>query len=120
MQYTDKLRVNFKSKSLIANLKVFIGKDGDYWVGIIPSLNISSYSDNEKDLDEALRDALDIYVNDLFSLTESQFYEELNSLGFKQDSYFKKKFSKSYVDENGILQNFDNPESVKKENLNYA
>lgn len=120
MEIKDTLKLNFKKRQLFGNLTAFFGQDGDYWVGIVPSLNVSTYSDNEEDAKESLKDALDIFVKDLFALSESQFFEELNSMGFEQHQFFKKKYSKSYVDGHGILQNFDNPQSVKKEQLSYA
>lgn len=120
MEIKDTLKVNFKNRQLKGNLTAFFGKDGDFWVGIVPSLNVSTYSDNLEDAQEALKDAIDIFVNDLFALSESQFYEELKAMGFEQHQFFKKKYSNSYVDENGVLQNFDNPETVQKQQLSYA
>jgi hypothetical protein len=40
--------------------------------------------------------------------------EELKKLGWTKHKYFKKQYSSSFVDENGVLQNFDFPEQVKK------
>ena len=50
----------------------------------------------------------------LFSLKPEQRITELKKMGWHNDTLFRKQFSSAFVDENGVLQNFDFPTEVKK------
>lgn len=92
----------------------FTGKSGGHWVSIIPSLNVSGYGESEE---EALEDSeynLKVFFKDLYELSPLQRDIELKKMGWSQNKIFKKKYSSTYVDENGVLQNFDSPKQVKK------
>ncbi|TDE53651.1 hypothetical protein [Flavobacterium sp. GT3P67] len=108
----EKLVLN--AHTLKANLKCYTGQQGDFWVSIIPSLNVSGYGKTEKESIKDLNYNATLFCDDLFSVTETQRRGELNRLGWVLNKLFKKKYSKSYIDENGVLQNFDFPEKVKK------
>ncbi len=100
--------------TLKANLKCYTGQQGEFWVSIIPSLTISGYGKTEREAVSDLYYNITIFCNDFFSVTDEQRRGELNSLGWVLNKFFKKKYSKSFIDENGILQNFDFPEKVKR------
>jgi hypothetical protein len=101
-------------------LKCFTGEQGEFWVSIIPSLNVSGYGNNEEEAIEDLRFNFNVMCHDLFAINEIQRKAELNKLGWNINKFFKKRYSKAFVDENGILQNFDHPELVKKSILETA
>ena len=46
--------------------------------------------------------------------------EELKKFGWDVKAMFPKKFSNAYIDEKGVLQNFDNPEEVNRQILEAA
>lgn len=98
----------------------FTGKSGEHWVSIIPSLNVSGYGESEED---ALKDSqynIRVLFEDLHELTSTQRDKELKKLGWLQNKFFKRQYSSSYVDENGVLKNFDSPNQVKKSVLEPA
>jgi len=103
-----------------ALLKSYTGEAGEHWVSIIPSLNVSGYGETEEDAKSDLAYNMDIMFQDLFKVDALQRLKYLKELGWENNKLFKKQFSKAYVDENGVLQNFDKPELVKMNVLQTA
>jgi len=92
----------------------FTGKSGEYWVSIIPALSTSGYGKTEEEAQNDLKYNLDLFCKDLFSLKPEQRILELKKMGWDNDKIFRKRFSSAFVDENGVLKNFDFPTEVKK------
>ena len=111
-ELAEKLTVNLNG--IKGMFKSFTGQSGEYWVSIIPSLNVSGYGNTEQEAIDDLKENTDQFWQDLFSLTVDLRHAELRKLGWTVDKIFKKKFSKTYVDDSGVLQNFDYPELVKR------
>ena len=103
-----------KPNSLTGFFSCYSGLQGDYWVSIIPSMNVTGYGETMEESRESLRENLEILCDDLFELTKEQRILELKKMGWEKHKFFNKRFSKSYVDENGVLQDFDHPEQVRK------
>lgn len=110
----DNEKITIGSNGLKGNFRCFSGKSGDYWVSVIPSLNTSGYGSTEEESREDLKYNLDVFCEDFFKLDKESINLELKKLGWNKDRFFRKRYSSSYVDENGILQNFDSPKDVKK------
>lgn len=100
--------------TLKASLNCYTGVQGEFWVSIVPSLNVSGYGTNEEEARESLKENMDVFCEDLFNLKPDRRMIELNKLGWHSGTFFKKRLSSSFVDENGVLQGFDHPEQVKK------
>ncbi|WP_405199067.1 hypothetical protein [Christiangramia sp. LLG6405-1] len=113
-------RITVKANGLKGNFICLSGKSGDFWVSVIPSLNTSGYGSTEEESKEDLKYNLDLFCEDLFALDRVSMNRELSKLGWSRDKFFKKRYSSSYVDENGVLQNFDSPKDVKKSVLETA
>ncbi|PSL34119.1 hypothetical protein [Dyadobacter jiangsuensis] len=113
-------RLKLLPHEVVGTLRIFSGQQGEYWVGIIPSLNVSGYGENEVDAFEALKENLDTFFEDLFQLSEAERGIAMANIGWKTEKTFPKKFSNSYVDEQKVLKNFDHPEQVKKSILQTA
>jgi hypothetical protein len=94
-------------------LKTFTGLQGDSYVSLVPALHVSGYGDSESEALEALKENLNTLFDDLFGLPEVERHREIINMGWSKDSLFKKRFTSSYVDKDGVLQNFDYPEQVK-------
>lgn len=109
---TELLKVS--SNALIGKLAAYSGEQGEFWVSIVPSLNVSGYGETEDEANDSLKENLQVFCEDLFVISESQRKKELKKLGWEASKFFEKRFSKIYVDENGVLQNFNNPEKVKR------
>lgn len=102
------------------DLNVFSGASGEFIVSIIPSMDVSGYGKSENEAIEDLKYNLNIFLEDLFKLSVSQRSIYLKDLGWDIDTFFKKKYSTIFIDNNGILQNFDKPEEVKISSLQFA
>ena len=114
----EKLRLG--PSSIEGILHVYSGQQGDHMVSIIPSLNVSGYGNTERDAFESLKENLHTLFEDLFSVNDVLRRSELRSLGWVNDNIFKRRLSRSFVDENGVLQHFDHPDQVKKSILTAA
>ena len=68
----------------------------------------------EEEAQSDLQYNLNLFCKDLFSLKPEQRIAELKKMGWYNDKLFRKQFSSAFVDENGVLQNFDFPTEVKK------
>lgn len=90
------------------------GKDGDYIVVVSPSLHVSGYGKTKKEAEESFNENMQLFCQDILSLSKQQIHKELVDLGFKKELLHNKNFSKSYVDGNGILQNFEEGTLEKK------
>ena len=107
-------KITVKTNGLKGNFICLSGKSGDHWISIIPSLNTSGYGSTEEDSKEDLKYNLDLFCEDLSKLDRDSINRELSKLGWSRDKFFRKRYSSSYVDENGVLQNFDSPKDVKR------
>ncbi len=103
--YPPLLRVNGRKISIGA--VQLSGKEGNHYVVVIPSLCVSGYGSTEKEAHESVKENLDLFCEDLLSLSKHEIENELTKLGFKKELLKNKNFSKVYVDGKGILQNFE-------------
>lgn len=101
----DTIRFN-KNK---ISLKVIIasGKEGDYFVVVSPSLDVSGYGKTKEMAQESFKENIKTFCEDLFKLSKEDRDKELFQMGFHREALKNKNFSKSFVDENGVLKDFD-------------
>jgi predicted RNase H-like HicB family nuclease len=113
----DTLR--FKSNTIHFNIHVVSGKEGDYFVKLAPSLMVSGYGSTEQEARDSFEENIKLFCEDFLALPKPQRDRELTKLGFKNEKFHTKNFSKAYVDKDGILHNFE-PGTVKTEILEEA
>ena len=104
---TEQLKIS-KRKGII-RVNVASGKQGDYWVCISPSLNVSSYGKTLKEAQEDFIENLMTFIEDLHELDTGKIDQILREMGWKKGKIVRRQFSKSFVDENGILQSLEQP-----------
>lgn len=110
------IKIDFKTHNAKVGLWVFVFPDDKYFVSYIPSLKLSAYGNTEEEaLSMLFDDILDDFFKELFKLPEVKIREELDKCGWKKPTiFFRKKFSKeAYVDEEGVLRNFNLPAQTK-------
>lgn len=112
---TEQLRITKKSLSVRVN--VISGKDGDFWVCISPSLNVSGYGKTIEEARKSFSENMEVFSDDILDTLPSERNKILRQLGWKQKKYFKRQFSKAYVDEDGILQNLEQPRLISLETI---
>ena len=113
----DFLRI--KGKGMDAKLNIFSGKQGDHFLAYSPSLKISGYGSTEEEAIELIKMELTTFCKDIFSMNAKERENYILSLGFEKEKFQAKNFSKTYVDENGRLQDFE-PGTIKHEVLETA
>jgi hypothetical protein len=107
---TEQLKVS--KDALAIRVNVISGKDGDFWVCISPSLNVSGYGKSSKEAKKSFNENMDVFYDDIIELSIENRKKVLRELGWKQKRYLKKQFSKAFVDEDGILKNLEQPKLV--------
>lgn len=101
-------------------LGMFTGISGEYWISMIPSLNITGYGETEEESKSDLTYNLEVFCLDLLGLSKDLQQRELRKLGWELNKFLQKRYSSSFVDRDGVLQNFDFPEDVKTRLLEAA
>ncbi|MBC7425569.1 MAG: hypothetical protein H7321_03445 [Bacteroidia bacterium] len=94
----------------------FIDKDTNQKIHYIPALELTSYGDTNEKADEMMKQVLNNYFDFLCTLSTKMLRKELLGIGWKQDLFKNKDYSKAYIDINGNLNEF-NVEDLKIENL---
>jgi len=86
----------------------FIDNDTKQIVCIVPSLDLSGYGETEEKAIEMIKFSLnDFFTSFLAEMPYNHKRDYLNSQGWKQNTLKNKEFSKSYVDGDGNLKNFN-------------
>lgn len=102
---SDSIRLHHDSIKI--KVAVFTGKEGDYFVSLSPSLNVSGYGKTKREAKVSFQENIILFCQDLLALPKKQIEIELKALGFIKEKFHNKNFAKVYVDENGDLQNFE-------------
>lgn len=104
----NNLRIDLKAGIVKGSLSgiVFIDKDTKQYVSYMPALDISGYGETQQKAEEMITFSLTQFFDYLFNLTKSEVDSEMRKYGWKK-SIFNKQFSKSFIDINGVLQNFN-------------
>jgi predicted RNase H-like HicB family nuclease len=101
------------------SIKLFsiTGKDGDFWVSICPSLNVSGYGSSKEEAEASLDHNMNVFAEDFSSLPIKSMILELKKMGWEQAKFRKKRLSKVFVDEDGNLQNLEHAELRRLESV---
>ncbi len=99
--------VRIKENSISIKAIVATGKEGEYFVVVSPAILVSGYGSTNEEAHQSFQENLELFCQDLMKLTNEQREIELAKLGFSKVKYHNKNYSKSYIDENGVLQGFE-------------
>ena len=103
----EKDTIRIKNGDLSMTISVFSGKQGDFFLAYCPSINISGYGKTEMEAEDFIKTEMEVFSEDILGMTIDERENYLLSIGFKQERYKKKNFSKAYVDEDGKLRDFE-------------
>jgi len=116
----ETLHINFSKKQVKANINAirFIDKDTEQHVIYLSSLDISAYGETLDKAKKMLQESINSCFQYFFSHSQKRVKDELAKLGWEQNHFFNKDFSRAYVDGNGELKNFNAIEnSIEKVGL---
>jgi hypothetical protein len=119
----ESLRIDLKKGRLTGVLTALtiLDKDTNQFVGYLPAVEISGYGPTEERAEEMMQASLKDFFEYLIHRPIGLVQEELLKLGWKPSFFANKKYSKSYVDIQGILQNFNiEKSSLKRHTLSAA
>lgn len=109
---TETIRVT--KNYLKARYLVLIGKEGEYYVALSPSLNVSGYGKTKREAERSFNENMETFCEDFMALKPSEREVELKKLGFEKEKLKNKNYSKIYVDQNGLLNGFEEGTLQKK------
>lgn len=119
----DLIRINRRTGHIQSRLQMFqfVDKDTKQHICFIPAFQMSGYGKTKAKAVEMLKLSMDDYFTSLMQMSDKQMKQEMISLGWHIDKFFKKEYSRAFVDQSGELQNF-NPEGgkIEKETFEYA
>lgn len=99
--------IRIKDTSVRIGTYVAVGKDGDYYVMVSPSVLVSGYGKTEKEAEDSFKENINLFCQDLLNTSKDKREDYLLTLGFIKERYKTKNFSKLYVDSNGALQGLE-------------
>jgi len=102
-----------RSISMSVTTYELISKEDKDRILYIPSLKIFGKASTKELAKEDLDSKVDKYLKKLLKLSQPKIAIELKRLGWKQSKYKTKAFSKSYIDKDGILRDFEIPVESK-------
>ncbi|MCB9225073.1 MAG: hypothetical protein R2780_01570 [Crocinitomicaceae bacterium] len=114
----ETLRLNEHEIEL--GIQVYSGKSQGYFVWYAPSIEVSGYGTTAKEAQESFKHNLDVFSEDILNLTSKNRELALFKLGWSKKNRSKKQFSKSYIDKDGVLHNFDPETEVETAFLEVA
>jgi hypothetical protein len=85
----------------------FLDKDTNLFVEVVPALQISGYGETREQANVMLKEAINEFNDYMLALNHDKVEAELRRLGWKKSVFKNKQYSKTYVDVNGELQNFN-------------
>jgi len=110
-------QLKISQNSILTRINVASGKDGNFWVCVSPSLHVSGYGKTLKEAQISFKENMETFYGDLLSLNSKERKKVLASLGWEQKKFFNKQYSKAFVDEDGILQDLEQPQLVSLETI---
>lgn len=106
----EKEEIRLSKTTFSLKFNAINGKEGDFWIQVAPSINVSGYGNTPKEAEESFEENMNLFADDLFAVKLSERLLYLQKLGWEREKYHNKNLSKAFVDENGILQNLEFPE----------
>lgn len=105
----ESLRINRAQRRIDANLSLmgFVDKDTNQQIFYCPALDVTGYGENESKAIEMIKFSIAEYFKFLLSLSVKKMEDQVRLRGFAHVKNKTKEFSKSFVDIDGELQNFN-------------
>ncbi len=109
--YEDYIRIlpSKKTVSMAVTTYELISKEDQDIILYVPTLKLFGKGNTLELAKEQLELVVNEFLNNLMKLSSQKIAIELIRLGWKQNKYKSKNFSKSYVDGEGVLREFDHP-----------
>ncbi len=99
--------LKLSQNSFKLKMNTITGKDGEFWVCIAPSINVSGYGDTPAEAQTSFEHNMDVLNEDLNKISLLERIDYFKGLGWEQKHYFKRQFSKAFIDGNGMLQGLE-------------
>ena len=107
----EKIKIDYVGHKAAMRINVAEFEDHGHIVTYIPSLDLSAYGETkEASLKMLFEEVIDDFFENIFKLPEAEVTKELAKYGWVRGRILRKNFSNNvFVDEKGILRNFNLP-----------
>lgn len=117
---SERLSVNFSKGRLKARLNAMSFMEGDSYIIYLPSVKISAYGDTLDEAKEMIEVCLEEFSKDIIKLNSKVGMDYLRGLGWKEESYFKKRMiALSTTSFEDIKKEFDLPDNIVVNELSF-
>jgi hypothetical protein len=99
--------IRIKGNKVELGLNIYKGKQDGFILYYCPAIEVSGYGMTDKEAFDFIKENLEVFSHDVLDMHTKEREHFLATLGFKKERFHNKNFSKAYVDEDGILKNFD-------------
>jgi len=119
---SEYLRIDTKNKQAVGEFVGMFFKDQNAIVSYVPSLDLTSYGDNEQEAIEMMEVSIREFLNDLVKMkSENEIYQTLKSFGWHRHAFFSKRLTNlSETTFEDVIKQFGLPENTKAKNLPLA
>lgn len=102
-----KEQLSISKHNVYVKVNRIIGEKDGTWVVYSPSLEVSGYGATKEEAMETFELDMNCLMDSIFEMSIKERQKYLSELGWTKSKYFNKKYSKAYVDEDGMLKDLD-------------
>ena len=99
--------IRLENNKLHIQVVTAVGKDGDFFVMVSPTLQVSGYGVSEIDAKASFDHNMEVFCDDFFNMSSIEKDNFLKQLGFIKRIPKVEHFSKVFIDSNGALQGIE-------------
>ena len=118
----EKLHIDRSKRKIKYHLQGVGFQDSDtlQYVAYIPALEISGYGETKQKAEDMASFSLQQIFDQFLTMSHVELSASLRELGWDESKYFEKYFSKTYLDDEGILKNLNLQGGIKIERFSVA
>lgn len=102
---TEMFRI--KGNKIDFGIITFEGKESGVFIVYSPSLEVTGYGNTKEEAEKSFEFNVSQFCEDLYLLNSKSRDVILTDLGWSKVKFKNKNYSKAYIDNEGVLQNFD-------------
>ena len=106
--YKDQQEIfRIKGNKISFGVVTYLGREGDAFIVYSPSFEVSGYGNSKEEAEASFNLNITLFCKDLYTQPIKTRDSILKDLGWSRAKFHTKNYSKAYIDNDGVLQNFD-------------
>ncbi len=98
--------IRISKNEIKIKVMISMGKDGDFYVVVSPTLAVSGYGNTEQEAEESFNLNIELFCTDILELSNEKRELYLINLGFRKEHLKTKNYSTIYGEGNVMLNDF--------------